>query len=90
MNRVHHTVPPTPDTLSIQITGPYFSSGSLPSVLSPELIQHTNYVNNSTGTSDHFQCTTRLASRLGFRQAGSLPFHMYVYDKKSRFFLCFS
>lgn len=48
MTRIHHTVPPTSDTMSIQAVGPYFTRGSLPSVLSPELVQKINYVNNST------------------------------------------
>jgi glycosyltransferase involved in cell wall biosynthesis len=48
MTRIHHTAPPTPDTLSIQPVGPYFPFHSLPPVLTPERIQQTNYVNNSS------------------------------------------
>ena len=47
MMRIHHTAPPTPTTLSVQPIGPYFAD-ALPPVLSPELIQQTNYVNNSS------------------------------------------
>ncbi len=48
MTRIHHDKPPTSDSLSFQSVGSYFSTGSLPRVLSPELIQQTNYVNNSS------------------------------------------
>lgn len=48
MTRIHHTAPPTPTTLSVTPVGPYFAHGSLPNILTPELIQKTNYVNNSS------------------------------------------
>jgi glycosyltransferase involved in cell wall biosynthesis len=48
MTRIHHTAPPTPTTLSFTEVGPYFAINSLPSILTPELIQKTNYVNNSS------------------------------------------
>ena len=48
MTRMHHTAPPTPTTLSVTPTGPYFARDSLPTILTPELIQKTNYINNSS------------------------------------------